>query len=93
MEFQPMIHPRIHRTHPDIDQQDILEVWRNALVSAPVINSQGSRKVWLTLGFDGQGRLMELASVNDDARLWMVFHAMTPPSRKTLREFLTRGRN
>lgn len=93
MEFQPMIHPRIHRTHPDIDQQDILEVWRNALVSAPVINSQGSRKVWLTLGFDRQGRLMELASVNDDARLWMVFHAMTPPSRKALREFLTRGRD
>ncbi|WP_339349812.1 hypothetical protein [Bifidobacterium indicum] len=93
MEFQPLIHPGIHRTHPDIGQQDILEVWRNAIVSAPVVNNQETRQVWLTLGFDGQGRLMELASIHDQSRLWLVFHAMTPPSPKTLREFLATGRD
>lgn len=93
MEFQPLIHPRIYHSQANISQEDILQAWNNALASAPVINESGCRQVWLTLGYDRQGRLLELASIHDQARLWMVFHAMTPPSHKTIQKFLSSGRD
>lgn len=42
---------------------------------------------WLVVGLDGRGRLVELVYQYDDENdLFFVFHGMTPPSGKTLRE-------
>ena len=42
---------------------------------------------WLAVGLDGKGRLIELVYQYDEEEdLFFVFHGMTPPSGKTLRE-------
>ncbi|WP_273394692.1 hypothetical protein [Thermophilibacter mediterraneus] len=42
---------------------------------------------WLAVGLDGRGRLVELVyQYDDEDDFFFVFHGMTPPSGKTLRE-------
>ena len=42
---------------------------------------------YVSLGFDGRGRLLEVVGVSGDGGSWLLYHAMTPPSDKTYREF------
>ena len=45
------------------------------------------RGEWLAVGLDGRGRLVELVyQYDEDDDFFFVFHGMTPPSGKTLRE-------
>jgi len=37
-------------------------------------------------GYDPQGRYIEMVGVLLADGAWLVYHAMTPPSKKTLRE-------
>ena len=42
---------------------------------------------WLAVGLDGKGRLVELVyQYDEEDDFFFVFHGMTPPSGKTLRE-------
>lgn len=86
---KPVIHPRIHERHPDIDADDVLSAWNKALLSAPRDDGTGS---WVSIGMDGNGRLLELVSMHDRRGRWLVCHTMTPPSKKTLQELGARRR-
>ena len=88
-ENDPMVHPRVHERHPEIEDGDVLAAWRSALASAPRMDGTGS---WITVGVDGRGRLLEMVSVRNREGCWLVCHAMTPPSRKTLNELKLAGR-
>ncbi|KAB7789684.1 hypothetical protein [Bifidobacterium leontopitheci] len=78
-----IVHPRVHERHPDISDEDVLKAWHNVLLSAPRDNGTGS---WVSIGMDDNGRLLEMVSVHNDAGQWLIYHAMTPPTKKTMKE-------
>lgn len=72
----------VHERHPEIEARDVLHAWNQCFRSAPRLRKPGE---YLAIGTDARGRLLEMAAVRlDDA--WFVFHAMTPPSSKTISE-------
>ena len=76
------IHPRIEQRHPEIKPQDVYDAVRGM-----VSYTRRESGEWVGVGFDAQGRFIELVYVYDeDLDSFLVYHAMIPPSAKTLRE-------
>ena len=76
------VHPRIKRRHPDVSDSDVADAMRSMLRY-----QQRSGGEWLAVGLDGKGRLVELVyTYDEDEDFFFVFHGMTPPSGKTLKE-------
>lgn len=75
------VHPRIHGRHPEISDADIVTAWENFAVAAT--RDIAEREV--RTGFDSRGREIEMVGVRVKGE-WLVFHGMTPPSKKTRRE-------
>ena len=76
------VHPRVSHRHPEITNDDVAAAMRGM-----IRYKQRSTGEWLAVGLDGKNRLVELVyqyDENDD--FFFVFHGMTPPSGKTLRE-------
>ncbi|MCI2148757.1 hypothetical protein [Bifidobacterium crudilactis] len=88
-ENEVIVHPRIHDRHNEIEDADVLSAWRSALLSASRADGTGT---WITVGVDGRGRLLEMMSVRNNDGQWLIYHAMTPPSRKTMNELNSAGR-
>lgn len=42
--------------------------------------------IWIAIGVLPDGRMAELVALEDDRGRWRVFHAMTPPTKKFVRE-------
>ena len=76
--------PRVHERHPQLTDEDVRTAWESAILSAPRIGRD--RDEYVALGFDAKGRLVEMAAVRMSVSRWVIFHATTPPSEKTLRE-------
>ena len=77
-----IVYERIHERHPELEVRDVLHAWNQCFRSAPRLRKPGE---YLAIGTDARGRLLEMAAVRlDDA--WLVFHAMTTPSNKTISE-------
>lgn len=77
-----IIHPRIARRHPEIAPDDVAAAMRGM-----VRYQQRPTGEWLAVGFDGRGRFLELVYRYDEREdCFLVFHGMTPPSGRTLRE-------
>ena len=82
------VHPRISIRHPEIAEADVV-----AAMKGMVRYRQRPEGEHIAVGFDGHGRFLELVYLYD-AHLdsFLVYHAMVPPSRKTLVELeLERG--
>lgn len=76
------VHPRILRRHPEVTDLDVIAAMRGMLRY-----QQRPDGEWLAVGLDGKNRLIELVYLYDDADdFFFVYHAMTPPSGRTLRE-------
>lgn len=60
----------------------MVAAWEGALVSG---RRPGTDR-WVVVGADRGGRLIEMVAVHDGHGHWLVFHAMTPPSGRTLEE-------
>ena len=76
------VHPRVYRRHPELTEADVVAAWEGALVSG---RRPGTDR-WVVVGADRGGRLVEMVAVHDGRGHWLVFHAMTPPSGRTLEE-------
>lgn len=75
------IHERVSQRHPEICEQDVIYAWQNFHVAA--VRIPGERE--MRVGFDFKGRELEMVGVlTVDG--WLVYHAMTPPSKKTRSE-------
>jgi len=82
--MKTVIHPRIAQRHPELTEKDVREAWNNFLLSGTRTESKNFPEV-VRIGYDKQGREIEMVGAQtDDA--WLVFHAMTPASKKTIRE-------
>lgn len=76
------VHPRISQRHPDVTEADVVAAMRGM-----IRYKQRSSGEWLAVGLDGRNRLVELVyQYDEDEDFFFVFHGMTPPSGKTLRE-------
>ena len=77
-----VIHPRIAIRHPEVTEEDVIQA-----IKGMVRYQQRESGEWLAVGFDGKGRLIEIVYLYDSGDdTFFVFHGMTPPSGKTLRE-------
>lgn len=76
------VHPRISRRHPEVTDSDVVAAMRGM-----VKYMQRPTGEWIAVGLDGRNRLVELVyQYDEDDDFFFVFHGMTPPTGKTLRE-------
>lgn len=84
-----IVHPRVTERHPELLERDVLSAWENMLAYLPRLGDDPDQ--FIAVGSDSNGRLIEMVARRTDSATWVIFHAMTPPSRKTLLELkLTR---
>jgi hypothetical protein len=78
------VHPRVQIRHPDITDSDVVSAWRNKIA---LIERRTEEKDFLVaLGVDANGRLLEMVSAQEEDGTLLVFHAKTPPTKRTLKE-------
>ncbi|MCL1799301.1 MAG: hypothetical protein FWG23_06160 [Eggerthellaceae bacterium] len=79
-----IVDKRVHDRHPEIEDFDVLSAWKNAI---SIVKRETSEKDFLVVvGVDTKSRLLELVAAEETSGALRIFHAMTPPSEKTLRE-------
>ena len=78
------VHGRVHERHPEISEEDVRTAWRNAFLSRPRADDDAVHQI--AVGQDARGRLLEMLAQRIAPFTWLVYHAMTPPSEKVLRE-------
>lgn len=79
-----VVHGRVAQRHPELSPADVAAAWGNRVAEATRHGSFGEETV--VVGFDGLGRVVEAVGVAQADGTTLVYHAMTPPSKKTLRE-------
>ena len=76
------VHSRISQRHPEVTPDDVIAAMRGM-----IRYKQRSAGEWIAVGLDGKNRLVELVyQYDEEDDFFFVFHGMTPPSSKTLRE-------
>ena len=78
------VHPRIHKRHPNITETNVKAAFKNCFVF-----KQRDDDKFIGIGTDDKGRLLEIVFVQCDDVI-VVFHAQTPPTKKTLTELKTK---
>lgn len=68
------VHPRVHRKHPEIHDDDAIHAWRHAI--AIVNRTYNPPDYYAAAGMDSKGRLLELVGVELEDDTLMIFHAM-----------------
>jgi len=75
---------RVHDRHPEISDTDAMAAWKNAINI--VIRVTSEKDFLVAVGVDTKGRLLEMVAAEEADGSLHIFHAMIPPSEKTLRE-------
>ena len=83
------VHGRVSARHPELSEHDVLVAWKSRIAWA--IRIVGEKNHVVAVGFDNNGRFIEMVAVNDGDD-YLIFHAMTPPSKRTLTELDLLGR-
>ena len=83
------VHPRVIKRYPGLTEADVLSAWSNAFAMAIRITPDGNR--FVAAGADAHGRLVEMVAIKNHEG-YFIFHAMTPPSARTLIELNLQGR-
>ncbi len=76
-----VVHP--HALKHDLTEEQILYAWEN-FIRKQYRRSPDEDKI-LALGYDKQARLIQMVG-RDTTKGVLIYHAMTPPSDKALRE-------
>ena len=78
------IHPRVFVRHPELTDEDVRVAWENSVDKTLRVDSPNFPE-YVCTGYDGKGRHVEMVGAMTREG-WLVYHAMTPPSKKTLKE-------
>ena len=78
------VHPRVHQRHPEFTDEDVVSALHGC-VRATARTDKGFVE-YLLVGIDRRGRLVELVARFCEDGDPLVYHAMTPPAKKTLRQ-------
>jgi len=85
------VHLRVIERHPELSEKNVLDAWNNCIHARRREDKDSNE--YIAIGSDQNGRLIEVVA-KLDADAWLIYHAMTPPSKKTLKELaLTGGSN
>ncbi len=79
-----LVHDRVTERHPELSESDVLSAWENMVAYLPRIGEAPDQ--YVAIGADSRGRLIEMVANRASNDVWIIFHAMTPPSHKTLVE-------
>ncbi len=79
MGHEPVIAPSAYRH--DLDEQDILHAYRNAVVA----HGPDDEGLIMLVGPTGSGRLVEIGYVISDDNVHVIVHAMAPARPKYMR--------
>ncbi|MBT1171801.1 hypothetical protein JS528_00180 [Bifidobacterium sp. MA2] len=69
-----IVDPRVHERHPDVSDYSVRVAWSDVVRFMPREGTDPLR--YVAVGYDEQGRLLEMVAVLDAADRWHVFHAM-----------------
>jgi hypothetical protein len=78
------VHPRVIERHPDLSVEDVRTAWRNAIAYARRDNPE--KDFFVAIGADTRARFVEIVATREEDGSLVVFHAMTPPSKRTMEE-------
>jgi len=81
MDNRLLFDGHIIKKHPELSEEDIAHAWENAIAS----RSRGLDD-HIAIGFDGEGRLLQIAAIRLESGDWLVYHALTPPQESTYKE-------
>lgn len=76
-----LVHPRVTRRHPDLTERDVLAAWHHATDAA----QRPGTDQWVAIGPAPDGRMVEMVA-ESLPQGWLIYHAMTPPTKKTTTE-------
>ncbi len=80
-----MVRVHSHALKHGLKSEDIAFAWENP-IKCRQRNGADDPPIWISIGLLPNGQLAELVAFIDDAGIWCVFHAMTPPTKKFKRE-------
>ena len=80
-----VIHPRVFLRHLDLNEVDVQTAWLNSYYAAIRPDSPNFPE-YLWIGVDGRGREIEMVGVPLEYGSWLIYHANTPLSKRTLKE-------
>lgn len=78
-----IVHPRIHRKHPNITDEEVLFAWEHIIKWVHKLDTELADIV--AIGVDSKARLMELIAVEDNDG-YMIYHAFVPATDNIIRE-------
>lgn len=78
-----VVHP--HALKHGLSKDEIRYAWESSIVCRQR-NGENDPIIWIVLGVLPNGRMAEMVAFEDEMGVWHVFHAMTPPTKKFLKE-------
>ena len=80
--FEIYVHERVNERHPDITEEDARSAFQNM-----IRYKQRPNGAFVGVGSDSNSRMLEIVYVED----WidnfvLIYHAQTPPTKKTNKE-------
>ncbi len=79
-----VIHPRVSKRHPELADKDVRSAWENQYCAVLRETDCGFR--YVAVGYDSRNREIEMVAIGLEDGVWLIYHAMTPPSAKTYDE-------
>ena len=72
---------RIHVRHPELSADDVVAAFRSVMVDA-----ERARNTYIAVGLDSKARSVEMIyKVNQNGDV-LIYHALTPPTKKFMKE-------
>jgi hypothetical protein len=78
------VHGRISQRHPEISERDVRTAWRNFVRRSKRVGA--SEEYFVAIGFDKSGRALEMVGLLKADGTWLVYHALTPPTKAVMAE-------
>ena len=78
------VHERVCRLHTDLSEDDVITAWSHIVRS--FTRTWSDLRECVAVGVDARGRLVEMISLRLADGSQLIYHAMTPPTKKVLKE-------
>ena len=69
-----LVHPRVAERHPEIQNEDAVAAWNNAIVVQN--RTYSPPDIYAAAGSDNKGRLLELVGIELEDGSLLIYHAM-----------------
>ena len=76
------VHPRIHERYPELMDSDVLFAWENSIVHCQGLDV--NTDTYVAIGINKHGLLIEMVTIASENGDCLIYHIMTPPTKKVL---------